>query len=46
LALKAWQAIRSIPESEGKRLNPHLGATARVLLVHSVLFGLGWALPL
>lgn len=45
LAVKAWQAIRSIPESEGKRLNPHLGATARVLLVHSLLFGLGWALP-
>lgn len=44
-AIKAWQAIRSIPESEGHRLNPHLGATARVLLIHSVLFGLGWALP-
>lgn len=46
LAFKAWQAIRQIPESDGKRLNPHLGATARVLLLHSLLFGLGWALPL
>ena len=43
LALVTWQRIRKIPESEAGRLNPHLGATARVLLVHSILFALGWA---
>ena len=46
LAVRTWQAIRAIPETEGVRLNPQLGATARILLLHSLLFGLGWALPL
>lgn len=44
LAVKTWVALKAIPESESARMNPHLGATARVLLIHSVLFGLGWAL--
>lgn len=43
LALRTWARVKEIPESESGRLNPHLGATAKVLLVHSVLFGLGWA---
>jgi 1,4-dihydroxy-2-naphthoate octaprenyltransferase len=44
LALQTWSRIRTIPEAESARLNPLLGATARILLIHSVLFGLGWAL--
>ncbi len=44
LAMATWFRIKAIPESESSRLNPQLGATARVLLVHSLLFGLGWAL--
>lgn len=42
-AIKTLKAVRNIPESEGRLMNPQLGATARVLLIHSVLFGLGWA---
>jgi len=44
LAIQTLRAISGIPESDGRRMNPQLGATARILLVHSVLFGLGWAL--
>lgn len=44
LALMTWTRIKAIPESESALLNPQLGATARILLIHSVLFGLGWAL--
>jgi len=44
MGLRTWRHIRSIPESESAKLNPQLGATARILLLHSVLFGLGWAL--
>lgn len=44
LGFKAWSAIRTIPEEEGVRMNPQLAATARVLLLHSLLLGLGWSL--
>ncbi|MGA0254305.1 MAG: 1,4-dihydroxy-2-naphthoate polyprenyltransferase [Rhodothermales bacterium] len=42
-AIKILQAMRAIEEHEGAQLNPQLGATARILLMHSVLFALGWA---
>ena len=44
LGVMAWRRIVGIPEKESGRLNPQLGATARILLVHSTLFGLGWAI--
>ena len=46
LAIRAFRAIQAIPEEEGRLMNPQLAATARILLVHSLLFGLGWALSL
>lgn len=44
LAITTWRTVSGIAESDSVRLNPQLGATARVLLVHSCLFGLGWAI--
>lgn len=44
LAIRAFRSIQAIPEEEGRLMNPQLAATARILLVHSLLFGLGWAL--
>ena len=42
LALPTVRTFRD--EADATRLNPLLGATARLLLVYSLLFSLGWAL--
>jgi 1,4-dihydroxy-2-naphthoate octaprenyltransferase len=42
LALPTVRRLRD--ERDARRLNPLLGATARLLLVYSVLFSLGWVL--
>ena len=42
LALPTVRTLRD--EADATRLNPLLGATARLLLVYSLLFSLGWAL--
>ena len=44
LALRTWNRIRRIQDNQAAHMNPQLGATARMLLVHSLLFALGWAL--
>lgn len=42
LAIPIVRALRT--ERDATRLNPLLGATARLLLVYSVLFSIGWVL--
>jgi len=42
LCLQSWKRLRSIPVEDGAKLNPVLGETARNLLIHSLLFSLGW----
>jgi len=39
------RALRSLVRESGDRLNPVLGATARLLLLHGALFAVGLALP-